>query len=97
MPEVVYDCRSGFDSRVVWALRMVGVNLKEHVWSSGKLKGHCIRFTYICDSEFAKGIISDFIADEYEGSNCKFFASRDDKRSAYVIYDEGRVHIHVED
>jgi len=91
-----FDCRSGFDQRVVWALRMVGVNLKEHVWSSGKLKDHCIRFTFVGDREMAKGVIANFIHDEYHGTHCRFYAENNDPRACYVLFDEGRFERYVE-
>lgn len=91
-----FDCRAGFDQRAVWALRMVGVNLKEHVWSSGKLKDHCIRFTFVGDREMAKGVIADFIADECNGHNCRFYAQNNDPRCCYVLFDEERLERYVE-
>jgi hypothetical protein len=85
-----FDCRSGFDQRAVWALRMVGVNLKEYVWCSGRRHDHCIRFTFVGDREMAKGVIADFIDDEYNGTNCRFYAVNNDPRDCYVFFDIGR-------
>jgi hypothetical protein len=85
-----FDSRSGFDQRAVWALRMVGVNLKEYVWSAARRTDHCIRFTFVGDREMAKGVMADFIADEYNGTNCRFYAVNSDPRDCYVIFDIGR-------
>lgn len=91
-----FDCRSGFDQRTVWALRMVGVHLKEHVWSSGRRSDHRIRFSFVGDREMAKGILADFIADEFEGKNCRFYAEINDPRCCYVLFDEGRLERYVQ-
>jgi len=85
-----YDCRADFDMRVVWAMRMVGVNLKEHVWCSGRRTDQCIRFTFVGDREMSKGVILDFIADEFNGTHCRFYAVNNDPRDCYVLFDEGR-------
>jgi hypothetical protein len=85
------NVRSGFDMRTVWALRMVGVNLTEHLWSSGRRKDHVIRFTFHGDREMAKGVIEDFISDEFNGTNCRFYAVNSNPRDCYVLFDEGKV------
>lgn len=82
--------RMGFDSRVVWALRMVGVNLGSHLWHAGRRKGHTIEFTFHGDPEMAKGVMIDFIQDEFNGTNCQFFAHQNNQRQCYVTFDEGR-------
>lgn len=91
-----FDCRSGFDQRVLWALRMVGVHLKEHVWSKGRRKDHCIRFWFTGDREMVKGVIVDFIADEYDGVNCRFYTENNDPRCCYVLFDQVRHEYHAQ-
>lgn len=75
---------------------MVGVDLIEHVWCSGRLKDHRITFTYHGDREMAKGIIADYIADEHKGTNCRFYASQSHKSECYVLFDEGRLERYAE-
>lgn len=82
--------RAGFDRRVVWALRMVGVNLGEHTWYAGRRGGQQISFTFHGDLEMTKGVIQDFIEDEFNGTNLKFFARLNNPHECYVIFDEGR-------
>lgn len=91
-----FDCRSGFDQRVVWAMRVVGVDLKEHVWSSGRRKNHCLLFTFRGDREMAKGVVTDFIKDEFDGVNCRFYAEQTQPSACYVLFDEGRQERYVE-
>jgi len=83
----------GFDMRAVWALRMVGVNLGHHYWQSGRRKGHKITFTFHGDREMTVGVLEDFIHDEYNGTNCRFFASQSKPGECYVIFDEGKAKV----
>jgi hypothetical protein len=91
-----YDCRSAFDNRVIWALRMVGIELLGHMWSSGRRKDHRIDFSFRCDTEMAKGVLVDLIADEFDGYNCRFFATPGTPKHCYVLFDEGRLERYVE-
>jgi len=82
--------RMGFDSRVVDALRMVGVNLGSHFFNSGRRKGHKITFTFHGNREMTVGVLTDFISDEFNGTNCRFFSEQANPGQCYVIFDEGR-------
>jgi hypothetical protein len=82
--------REGFDMRVVWALRMVGVNLGSHLWRAGCRKGHKITFTFHGHRDMAVGVLTDFIEDEYNGINCRFFSEQARPGQCYVLFDEGR-------
>lgn len=44
----------------------------------------------------AKGVITDFIADEFRGTNCRFYAENNDPRCCYVLFDEGRMERYVQ-
>jgi hypothetical protein len=82
--------RSGFDQRTVMALCMVGVVLGSHYWHSLRRKDHYITFRFHGDREIVKGVLTDFIEDEFNGTNCRFYASQDDPTECYVVFDEGR-------
>lgn len=82
--------QSGFDRRVVWALRMVGVHLGVYINRPLTSKAHRITFTFIGDPEMVKGVLTDFIQDEFDGRNVRFFADSRDNRQCFATFDVGK-------
>lgn len=80
--EGVYDWRQGIDSRAIWALRAVHIEVWEVLGWNGRLKGACLPFTFTHVSrEHAKQTVTDFLEDEYGAENIHFYA--DPKRAGF--------------